>query len=265
MNRWLVLLVLSSCGGSTPQGSTTPETLQARIAAAQRDVQVEPPALGEGVGPLATQCPGVDEVCNAIDDDCDNIVDEDCGLHQGSIQVTLSWTGGADLDLYVSDPWGGVVSYQSPDAPSGGHLDHEGRGQCDRRAELNQLENAYWDRVPPAPGHYLIEVLYWGQCGVAGDTRATVSISIFGRLLGSYEVILHPRERREIARFEIPTGEAVGEQDVGLAPGGSRDARPLDWLASGSRANLTPFLQPLDILVSRHAGLSALPSHSLRY
>lgn len=147
---------------------------------------------------------GAQEVCNGLDDNCDGVIDEGCGFSSGNIQITLAWGTGADLDLYVIDPSGYEISYQNTRSPSGGHLDHDARGACNRRQAGNTIENVYWDAANPPSGQYRVEVHYWGECGVAGTTQATLSIAVGGQIVGAYNVVLNPRERQTIALFNMP-------------------------------------------------------------
>ena len=56
----------------------------------------------------------------------------------------------------------------------------------------------------PPSGQYRVEVHYWGDCGAAGVTPATLSIAVGGQIIGAYNVTLQPRERQPVAMFTIP-------------------------------------------------------------
>lgn len=202
---WIGLVVgCSSAAVPSAQATTTTVRMTGAIA---RAGSAGPPAieLAEGVRPVSlADCVAAEETCNALDDDCDTIVDEDCGLARGALEVTLAWTGAADLDLYVTDPSGATLSTLSPVSPSGGMLDHGGQGDCDRREPLNRLEHAVWLSGRPVAGRYVIEVLHWGTCGGAGDTEATLAVSFGGHALGVYQVTLAPRRERAVARIVVP-------------------------------------------------------------
>lgn len=162
-------------------------------------------AGGVGITALAQYCdPGQPEVCNGLDDNCNGVIDEGCGFSSGHIQITLAWATGADLDLYVTDPMGFVISYQNRRSPSGGHLDQDARGACVRSHSGATIENVYWNTPQPARGTYQVEVHYWGDCGVAGVTEATLSIAVGGQIIGAYTVVLHPQQRQAVANFNMP-------------------------------------------------------------
>lgn len=168
-------------------------------------VRVGTPVLSAGVTVMNTTChPNAVEVCNGLDDNCNGVIDEGCGYQTGNIQVTLGWNTGADLDLYVTDPYGHTISYQNRQSPSGGVLDHDARGACNPGQANNTIENVYWNTPQPPSGQYRIEVHYWGECRVADVTQATLSIAVGGQVIGAYNVVLRPRERQPVAVFNLP-------------------------------------------------------------
>jgi hypothetical protein len=148
--------------------------------------------------------PNQPEACNGLDDNCNGVIDEGCGFSSGHIQITLAWATGADLDLYVTDPQGYVISYSNPRSPSGGHLDHDARGACVRSQSGATIENVYWETSQPPRGPYQIEIHYWGNCRVAGVTQATLSIAVGGQIIGAYNVVLNDGERQAVAAFNMP-------------------------------------------------------------
>ncbi len=166
-------------------------------SSAQVQVQVQ-----AGVSSVGIQCTqGAAEQCNGLDDNCDGRIDEGCGYQSGAIQVTLAWQTGADIDLYVTDPSGFTISYQDRQSPTGGVLDHDARGACVPGSDT--IENVYWNTPQPPSGQYMIELHYWGDCGVAGVTPAQVSISVGGRVVGVYNVTLSPGQRLPVAMLPI--------------------------------------------------------------
>jgi uncharacterized protein YfaP (DUF2135 family) len=170
----------------------------------QGTVVVNAPQIGAGVQVVEATCvQGAAEQCNGLDDNCNGQIDEGCGYQSGAIQITLAWNTGADIDLYVTDPSGQTVSYQNTRLASGAMLDHDARGQCRANEANNTIENVYWNSPQPPRGQYQITLHYWGECGGAGPTLATTSISVGGRIYGVYNVTLTPQQRLPIATFTI--------------------------------------------------------------
>jgi tRNA (guanosine-2'-O-)-methyltransferase len=202
----MVLVVAAlGAGGCVRRARTVVDTEIVRQEVAQPAQQETPLVqvqVQAGVSAVGIQCtPGAAEACNGLDDNCDGRIDEGCGWQSGAIQITLAWQTGADIDLYVTDPSGFTISYQDRQSPTGGILDHDARGACVRGGDT--IENVYWNTPQPPRGQYMIELHYWGDCGVAGVTPAQVSISVGGRVVGVYNVTLSPGQRIPVAMLPI--------------------------------------------------------------
>lgn len=203
----LSTVVISGCRVRVrrPRAAVTVQAQTPPPPTATATISVNTPAAAAGVTVVDSYCnPNQPEVCNGLDDNCNGVIDEGCGFSSGNIQITLAWNTGADLDLYVTDPMGYTLSYQNRRSPSGGELDHDARGACNRRQAGNTIENVYWDSPQPPSGQYVIDVHYWGNCGVAGTTQATMSIAVGGQVIGAYNVVLNPRDRQRVASFMMP-------------------------------------------------------------
>lgn len=202
----IVACVVAACSG--PPRSAQPND----SAGAEQPVDVPPPHADEPVLHAnahkmdVTCAAGSAEDCNALDDDCDGVIDEGCGYASGAIQITLAWNSGADLDLYVTDPAGETLFYneQSRHVASGGHLDHDARGDCRTEQAHTRIENAYWPGPRVPSGEYKVALDYWGPCGSTTRTTATVSIAVGGKVLGTYNFEMQPEERVTVASFVIP-------------------------------------------------------------
>lgn len=178
-----------------------PKPVEAPLAAAEGRAY----ELHAGVDPIPNQCtPHARELCNAMDDDCNGVIDDGCGYATGAVQVTIGWDTGADIDLYVTDPSGETVYYNEQHVRSamGGYLDHSARGNCRREQTHSRVENAYW----PAPrsGVYRLQLHYFSPCGDISRTAVTMSVAVSGKLVGTYRYQLEPEERIDALSFEIP-------------------------------------------------------------
>ncbi|MFK7990771.1 MAG: MopE-related protein [Sandaracinaceae bacterium] len=215
MNRYVLSALIGVVALATASGCRV--RVRGRVPTAQVTVRTPAPppppsgngtvsvSVGGGITTVDNYCQqGAPEVCNGLDDNCNGVIDEGCGYNTGNIQITLAWATGADLDMYVTDPSGFTISYQNTQSPTGGVLDHDARGACVRQQSDATVENVYWDSAQPPSGRYLVEVHYWGDCNVAGTTPATLSIAVGGQIIGAYQVQLNPRDRQQVAYFDMP-------------------------------------------------------------
>ncbi|MET0390555.1 MAG: hypothetical protein ABW321_31575 [Polyangiales bacterium] len=124
-------LCLLGCGGAServPLASASSERLREDALGNSPFTEVW---VNRAAAKISSQCENASyEQCNAIDDDCNGVIDEECGYESGDVQVTVSWNSGADIDLYVTDPSGATLYYNEQHKRSsiGGHLDHDARG-----------------------------------------------------------------------------------------------------------------------------------------
>ncbi len=167
-------------------------------------VTVNPPETHDGVQQMAEDCTaGAAETFNGRDDNCNGQIDEGF-LGSGAVQITLWWDTDADVDLYVVDPSGAEISYQNRSSPSGGTLDRDARGACNT-PQRETTENVFWNTERPPSGRYQVIVDYFDACQRGGTTPVVLSISVGGRVVGSYRYELQPTDRRlTMATFQLP-------------------------------------------------------------
>lgn len=164
-------------GSSAPRGAEAPPLRSGPTATAQITAPTEATAV-------QTRCDGsAPESCNGLDDNCDGRIDEGCGYNSGGLQITASWQTDADINLVVTDPQNREVSEGHP-AP-GASLDQTANFNCVRSRPT--LENAVWSAARPPAGRYEVRLTAFDMCS-AEETPVTVSISVGGRVVGTWRV-----------------------------------------------------------------------------
>lgn len=108
----------------------------------------------------------------------------------GDIQITLTWDNTADLDLYVTDPWGETIYYYNTTSSSGGWLDFDdidGYGP----------ENIFWENNSAPGGYYYVEVDYY-----SGYSAANFNVTItIGSEVNSFNGYIDINETVEVCSF----------------------------------------------------------------
>ncbi len=84
-------------------------------------------------------------------------------LLTGEVQVTLTWSGPADLDLYVVEPEGSEIYYGAPSGSQGGQLSVDSNAGC-AVGSGSFVENIAWASGTPS-GEFQIWVRNFSQCG----------------------------------------------------------------------------------------------------
>jgi hypothetical protein len=138
-------------------------------------------------GTLATACtPTGPELCfNAIDDNCNGVIDEGCGLQTGVLQFTIAWSASAaDVNLTLLAPGDEQLppkSGRDRSTKSGFHLDRDCPG--DDGCGGQNVENIYFDGPEPPRGHYEVGAVLVDAHGA--DSPVLVH---FGARMGSRTV-----------------------------------------------------------------------------
>mgnify|MGYP000887213429 CR=1 FL=1 len=179
----------SSGSRRTPVENDTPVATPRR-ATSTANATVEAP---QGVTAVTTACAADrPESCNGLDDNCDGVIDNNCGYLGGGVQVTASWRGNADIDLRVTDPSGEELYFGHRQTASGGQMDMDANGECTPTRPT--AENVRWATQTPPSGRYEIKLAAFDLCGAA-DATATISVSVGGHVVGSWTAnFTYPRQ-----------------------------------------------------------------------
>jgi hypothetical protein len=132
----------------------------------------------QGIPLPATCTPSGPEMCfDAIDNNCNGVIDEGCGIGTGPLQFTIAWPEGPDIDLKVSYKRRGETGDPRPLAELTKDKDC---GRPQNNCHGQNIENVFYAGDRPPPGVYVVKI----ELDTPDDTRSAVHVR-FGARIGS--------------------------------------------------------------------------------
>lgn len=153
-------------------------------------------------------------------------------LPGGSVEVSLQWSTGADLQLLVRDPQGDSVYDDQPRlATSGATLAASGNVNCQVTGST-PLSYIYWpaERLPNA-GPYEIQVWYQNACNDTTPVTFTLNVVANDQLIYSTTQPLRPGEQY-VTSYNIGTDSVITPGEGGIFGTAQRpEASSIDYSA----------------------------------
>lgn len=152
-------------------------------------------------------------------------------LIASGIEVTLTWTGAADMNLQVRDPSGQTLYWDSRATNNGGTFGFDANGLCEVISD-NPVETATYAPGFLPTGSYEILVFYRQACDASvGSVPFTVSVSVDGADSGSFDAILLPPLQNQdsvyLARFVVDGEGQATVSSGGVYPDSSLNTLPI--------------------------------------
>lgn len=137
-------------------------------------------------------------------------------LQTGVFTATLNWSGDADLNLFVREPNGRVVSWSSPRLPSEGTLQIDSNTNCETPTS-QPVEHIYYPSTVAIPdGDYTVWVWYQNVCSMGSPVPFSLRVTAYNQELLRVEntpenpVVINPFQRFEsVIRVNQPVSTII--------------------------------------------------------
>lgn len=144
------------------------------------------------------------ELCfNAVDDNCNGVIDEGCGEETGVLQFAIAWGDSpADVNLTLETPDHAKV--QKPRAPP------TPGGECSRDRDCpgadscrgQNIENIHCEASEPPPGHYAVEITLAHLNGAEEPVTVHFGARLGGRTTG-FDLLLSTDDPKKTFTFDM--------------------------------------------------------------
>jgi hypothetical protein len=145
------------------------------------------------------------ELCfNAVDDNCNGVIDEGCGYKTGLLQFTIAWEASVvDVNLAVVTPPAQErvpASEHVGTSASGFHLERDCPGEgCNGQ----NVENIYFDGAEPPRGHYVVEIALVDLHGAEPPVKVRFGARLGGRTVGFAVTLAPGADAKKTFAFDV--------------------------------------------------------------
>jgi hypothetical protein len=144
------------------------------------------------------------ELCfNAVDDNCNGVIDEGCGVQTGLLQFTIAWAGNADVNLTLETPAKEHVPPIGGEKPSTTfHLDRDCPG--DDGCHGQNTENIFFDGQDPPEGRYTVTIVLVDLHGADAPVPVRFGARLGPRSVGFAVNLATDDEAHKRFTFDLP-------------------------------------------------------------